>query len=141
MSNLLEGLVRLVNSWLYLGYWSDERHSAGFFLSSAQEHKTINAFESSSALEVPLIQKYSLYHPRCGTGFVLILVLFQSCFLFCLGQFTAFLNFLSRILLLPVLVMFAYEYMRFSANHQNHPVFRYLSVLNMSMQRLAHSRN
>lgn len=137
VSNLLEGLVRLT---LIIGYiWAigQMKDIRRVFSYHGAEHKTINAFESSSALEVPLIQKYSLYHPRCGTGFVLILVLFSILLFILLGPIhSLLLKLLSRILLLPVLVMFAYEYMRFSANHQNHPVFRYLSVLNMSMQRL-----
>ena len=91
------------------------------------EHKTINAFEDSAVLSCSSIKPYSLYHPRCGTGFVVILVVFLP---------NIWIRLLTRIVLIPILVMIAYEYMRFSAINIKHPVFRFLSVINMGMQRL-----
>lgn len=137
ISNLIEGLVRLL---LIIGYiWGIGRMKdiQRVFSYHGAEHKTINAFESSSSLDIPDIKKFSLYHPRCGTGFVVILVLFSIILFVLIGPIDNIIfKLTSRVVLLPVLVMFAYEYMRFSANHSTHPIFRFLSFINMSMQRL-----
>ena len=101
------------------------------------EHKTINSYESNIPLTVDNVKESSLYHPRCGTGFVIILVVFSVILFTLVGPLPNILiKFLSRIVLLPLLVMVSYEYMRFSATHINHPVFRYLSFINMTMQKL-----
>lgn len=136
-ANMIEGLIRLI---LIIGYiWSvgkmpDIRR---VFSYHGAEHKTINAFESSSKIDVCSIKPFSLYHPRCGTGFVVILVVFSILLFALLGPIpNIFIKLGTRIFLLPVLVMIAYEYMKFSANHIDHPIFKYLSVVNMAMQRL-----
>jgi len=136
-ANMIEGLIRLI---LIIGYiWAvgkmpDIRR---VFSYHGAEHKTINAFESSCQINVDSTKPFSLYHPRCGTGFVVILVVFSIILFALLGPIpNIFIKFLTRIVLLPVLVMIAYEYMKFSANHIDHPVFKYLSVINMAMQRL-----
>ncbi len=137
LGNLIEGVIRLV---LVIGYIWGVGHMPDIkrvFSYHGAEHKTINAFESSSAMNTDEIRKFSLYHPRCGTGFIVILVVFSVILFVLIGPIDSiWLKLATRIVLLPVLVMFAYEYMRFSANHMNHPVFRFLSFINMSMQRL-----
>jgi uncharacterized protein YqhQ len=102
------------------------------------EHKTINAFEASAELTPQKVKEFSLYHPRCGTGFIIILVIFSVILFSLLGplELNIWLRLLSRVVLLPVLVMVAYEYMRFSANQMHHPVLKYLSWINMKMQKL-----
>lgn len=137
IGNMIEGLVRLI---LIIGYvWGIGRMPdiKRVFSYHGAEHKTINAFEASAPIDVKGIKPYSLYHPRCGTGFIVILVVFSIILFTLVGPIpNIFLKFASRIILLPLLVMVAYEYMRFSANHIHHPVFKYLSFINMAMQRL-----
>ncbi len=136
-ANMIEGMIRLI---LIIGYiWAvgkmPDIHRV--FSYHGAEHKTINTFESSCQVNVASIKPFSLYHPRCGTGFVVILVVFSIILFALLGPISnIFIKFATRIVLLPVLVMLAYEYMKFSANHIDHPVFKYLSVINMAMQRL-----
>lgn len=137
LGNLLEGLIRLVLVIAYIWAIGRMQDIKRVFSYHGAEHKTINAFESSSTLSVQTIKQFSLYHPRCGTGFIVILVIFSIILFVLLGPISnIFVKFASRIVLLPLLVMVAYEYMRFSANHSGHPVFRFLSFINMSMQRL-----
>lgn len=137
LGNLVEGLFRLVFVILYIwgvGKLPDIRR---VFSYHGAEHKTINAFESSCPLTTESVAGFSLYHPRCGTGFVIILVIFSVILFSLLGPISNILvRFASRIILLPVLVMLAYEYMRFSANHLDHPVLKFLSFINMRTQRL-----
>lgn len=137
IGNLFEGLIRLI---LVIGYiWGIGRlpDIKRVFSYHGAEHKTINAFEASASLEPEIVKGFSLYHPRCGTGFILILVLFSVILFSFLGPIpNIFLRLGSRIVFLPILVMVAYEYMRFAANHIHNPVLKYLSSLNMSMQKL-----
>lgn len=136
-ANMIEGLIRLI---LIIGYiWGVGKMPdiKRVFSYHGAEHKTINAFESSVPIEVDAIKPFSLYHPRCGTGFIVILVVFSIILFALLGPIPNILVKLStRIVLIPLLVMIAYEYMRFSANHISHPVFKYLSTINMTMQKL-----
>lgn len=136
-ANMIEGLIRLI---LIIGYiWGVGKMPdiKRVFSYHGAEHKTINAFESSAPIQVENIKPFSLYHPRCGTGFIVILVVFSIILFALLGPIPNILvKLATRIVLIPVLVMIAYEYMRFSANHISHPVFKYLSSLNMAMQKL-----
>jgi uncharacterized protein YqhQ len=136
-ANMIEGLIRLI---LIIGYiWGVGKMPdiKRVFSYHGAEHKTINAFESSAPMRVENIKAFSLYHPRCGTGFIVILVFFSIILFTLLGPIPNILvKLATRIVLIPVLVMVAYEYMRFSSNHVSHPVFKYLSSLNMAMQKL-----
>jgi uncharacterized protein YqhQ len=136
VGNLIEGLIRL---FLVIGYmWligkMPDIHRV--FMYHGAEHKTINAFEGGSELTSEKISHYSLRHPRCGTGFVLIVVIFSLIVFAILGPMSLFWRLASRILLLPVIVMLAYEYMRFTANHLDNPLVRILAAPNLAMQRL-----
>lgn len=137
IGNLIEGIVRLFLIIAYIWGIGRMKDIQRVFSYHGAEHKTINAFESSAPLDVSTVKKYSLFHPRCGTGFIVILVIFSIILFMLIGPVeNIFLKLGSRVVLLPLLVMVAYEYMRFAANHSTHPVFRFLSFINMSMQRL-----
>lgn len=135
-SNLVEGLIRLALIILYIwaiGKMPDIRR---VFSYHGAEHKTINAFEAGADLNPESVMPFSLHHPRCGTGFVLIVVVFSIIVFALLGPLSLVWRLASRVLLLPLIVIVAYEYMRFIANHLDQPFFRLLSKPNMAMQRL-----
>lgn len=101
------------------------------------EHKTINAFEAGVELTPENVSKFSLHHPRCGTGFILILVIFSVILFSLIGPLPNIaIRLLSRVILLPILIMLAYEFMRFTANHLNNKFVRLLAMPGMAMQRL-----
>jgi len=134
--NLIEGLIRLV---LVIGYmWAvgkmPDIHRV--FMYHGAEHKTINAFEGGSELTPEKVSHYSLQHPRCGTGFVLIVVVFSVIIFTLLGPMSIFWRLASRVLLLPIIIMLAYEYMRFTANHLDNAFVRLLAAPNLAMQHL-----
>jgi uncharacterized protein YqhQ len=134
--NVIEGVIRLL---MVIGYiWGIGKMSDihRVFSYHGAEHKTINAFEAGVELTPENVSKFSLHHPRCGTGFILILVVFSVILFALLGPMTLLWRLVSRVVLLPVLVMLAYEYMRFIANHLDNPIMRLLSAPNMAMQRL-----
>lgn len=136
-SNILEGFIRLLFILLYIWAVGKSKDIRRVFTYHGAEHKTINAYESGAVLNCENVARHSLYHPRCGTGFILILVFFSIIVFSALGPIdNIILRLASRILFLPVLVMLAYEFMRFSANHVSTPILKYLSYPGMLMQRL-----
>ncbi len=100
------------------------------------EHKTINAFEAGAILTPTEVRHYSRFHVRCGTSFLLF-VLLVSILIFAPFHFSnVLLRLLSRVVLIPVVAMVAYELIRVSAARPQHPVLRWLIVPGLLLQRL-----
>lgn len=136
VGNLLEGLIRLVMIIIYIWAIGKMPDIHRVFMYHGAEHKTINAFEAGSELTPEKVAQYSLHHPRCGTGFILIVVIFSVILFTILGPMSLLWRLSSRVVLLPLVVMAAYEYMRFTANHLDNPFIRALASPNLAMQRL-----
>ncbi|MEZ4861851.1 MAG: DUF1385 domain-containing protein [Caldilineaceae bacterium] len=139
----LEGAIRLVLFVLYL--WAIGRipDIARVFGYHGAEHKTINAYEAGVPLTVENVQKYSVQHTRCGTSFLLY-VLVISIILFAPLTFSGIqpawlalvLRFISRLALVPVVAAVAYEIIRFSAAHDEKPLMRTLIAPGLALQKL-----
>lgn len=134
--NLLEGVIRLAGIILYIWGIGKMKDIERVYAYHGAEHKTINAFEAGAPLTPEEVQKYPLEHPRCGTSFLLTLVVFSIIVFAMLGSLPTVWHILSRIILIPVLSMFAYEYIRFAANHLDQPAIRWLIKPNLWLQRL-----
>jgi uncharacterized protein YqhQ len=135
-SNLLEGVIRL---FLIIGYiWSVGKipDIQRVFSYHGAEHKTINAFEAGADLTPTSVMQYSLEHPRCGTAFLLTIALLSIIFFSLLGPLPILWRLASRVLLLPVLVGFSYEYIRWTANHLESHFVRLLIRPNLALQHL-----
>lgn len=126
VSSLIEGVIRLA---LFLGYLiliSRLESIRRIFQYHGAEHKTIAAYEAGSELTPDKIQRYSKEHPRCGTGFLLTVVV-VSIFVFALlGPLPFLLRLASRVLLIPVVAALSYELIRFSAQHRSNPFLDWL---------------
>jgi uncharacterized protein YqhQ len=137
VSAIAEGFIRLL---IFVGYiWLIGRMEdiARVFGYHGAEHKTINAYEAGLDLTVSNVQRQTVQHPRCGTAFLLTVVVF-SIFLFApLNVLLPYgLGLVMRIVLLPVVAMLAYEYIRFSARHLDNPIIHAITVPNLAMQKL-----
>ncbi|OGO34279.1 MAG: hypothetical protein A2W35_12185 [Chloroflexi bacterium RBG_16_57_11] len=135
-SNLLEGLVRLgllIAYIFFIGRIPDIRR---VFAYHGAEHKTINAFEAGAVLEPEIVKRFPLEHTRCGTAFLLTLVLLSVVLFSLLGPLPMGWRLASRILLLPVLAGLSYEYIRWTANHIQSPLVRWMIKPNLALQRL-----
>ena len=107
------------------------------------EHKAINAFEGGSKLEIEDVQRFSVQHVRCGTSFILFVVII-SVILFAPLTFNNIdpnwlalvLRFATRLALLPVVAGIAYELIRFSANHAGNPALRFFIVPGLWLQKV-----
>ena len=136
VGNLVEGLLRLV---ILIGYiWLVGRvpDIQRVFAYHGAEHKTINAFEAGADLTPETVSKYSLEHPRCGTAFLLTLVVLSVIFFTLLGPLPLGLRLISRIVLIPIMAGIAYEYIRWSANHLDWSLVKVLVKPNLALQRL-----
>lgn len=135
-NNLLEGLVRLA---LLVGYiWAIGRmpEIGRLFAYHGAEHKTINAYEAGADLTPESAARFPLEHPRCGTAFLLTLVLLSILIFTALGPLPLLWRLVSRVLLLPLLAGPAVEYIRWTANHLRHPFVRGLILPNLALQSL-----
>ncbi len=136
LGNLVEGLVRLALLILYIaliGRMAEIRRVFGYH---GAEHKTINAFEAGVELTPENVARYSVEHPRCGTAFLLTLVVLSIILFSLLGPLPTFWRLASRVILLPVLAGLAYEYIRFTANHLDSPLVRLLVRPNLALQHM-----
>lgn len=135
-SNLLEGILRL---GLLVGYiWAVGRipEIRRVFAYHGAEHKTINAFEAGAVMEPQSVASFPLEHTRCGTAFLLTLVVLSVLFFSLLGPLPVGLRLLSRIIMLPVLAGVAYEYIRWTARHIESPFVQKIIKPNLALQRL-----
>ncbi len=136
IGNLLEGLLRLL---LLVGYiWA-----IGFmpdikrvFMYHGAEHKTINAYEAGAELTPENVATYPIEHPRCGTAFLLTLVLLSILVFTALGPLPILWRLVTRILFIPILAGIAVEYIRWTANNLNSPVVQWLIKPNLALQHL-----
>jgi uncharacterized protein YqhQ len=134
--NLLEGLIRLAMLVAYIwliGLMPDVRR---VFAYHGAEHKTINAFEAGVDLTPENVSHFSLEHPRCGTAFLLTLVLVSVLFFSLLGPLPIAWRLISRVVALPLLAGIAYEYIRWTATHLDSPFVRWIVKPNLALQRL-----
>ena len=100
------------------------------------EHKTINAFEAGAELTPEVVAKYPIEHPRCGTAFLLTLVLLSILVFTLLGPMPIVWRLVTRVLFIPILAGIAVEYIRWTANHLNNPIVQWLIKPNLALQLL-----
>jgi len=133
---VVEGLIRVSVFILYLvlvGFMPDLKR---VFQYHAAEHKAINAYEAGDALEPEIVQRHSLIHVRCGTAFLLYVMVIAIFVFAFVGQPGWFWLIVSRIALLPVIAGIAYEVIRFAGKHPQNPILRTIMAPGLWLQRL-----
>jgi uncharacterized protein YqhQ len=133
---LVEGLIRVTIFVLYLVLISLFPDLRRVFQYHAAEHKAINAYEAGEELEPETVQRHSLIHPRCGTAFllwVMVIAIFVFAFF---GRPHWYWLIATRILLLPVIAGLAYELIRFAGKHQGNRILMTLLAPGLWLQRL-----
>jgi len=133
---VIEGLIRVTLFIAYLGVISLLPDLKRVFQYHAAEHKAINAYEAGDELLPERVQRYSLIHPRCGTAFllwVMVIAIFVFAFF---GQPVWYWLIASRILLLPLIAGIAYEVIRFAGKHTDNRVLMTLLAPGLWLQRL-----
>lgn len=136
ITNLIEGIVRLglLIGYIWgIGFIPDIKRLYGYH---GAEHKTINAYEDAVDLTPQNVARYSLEHPRCGTAFLLTIVVISILLYTLLPPMGLVVRILSRIVLLPVIAGMGYEFLRFTAAHQDNAFIRFITKPNLALQRL-----
>jgi uncharacterized protein YqhQ len=136
VSNLLEGVLRLVMLIGYVLLISLMPDIKRVFAYHGAEHKTINAYEAGVELTPENVATFSLEHPRCGTAFLLTLMLLSILVFSLLGPMPGAVRILSRIIFIPLLASLAYEYIRWTAKNLHSPLVRWMIKPNLALQRL-----
>jgi uncharacterized protein YqhQ len=133
---IVEGLIRVAIFIAYICLISLLPDLRRVFQYHGAEHKAINAYEAGEELDPQRVQSFSLIHPRCGTAFllwVMVIAIFVFAFL---GQPVWYWLIASRILLLPVIAGIAYELIRFAGKHSGNRILMTLLAPGLWLQRL-----
>ena len=133
--NLIDGGIRLFLFLLFIwgvSLWKDIRRVYQYH---GAEHKTVFAFENGDPLNTLEVQKYSTFHPRCGTSFLMTVMLISIGFYMLVPYTTFWARFASRIVLLPVIAGVSYEIIRFAAKHRG-SLFALMTAPGLWLQRI-----
>ena len=136
VSNIAEGVIRL---GLFLGYiflisrMNDIRR---VFMYHGAEHMTVHAQERGDPLELEAVRKYPTAHPRCGTAFLMTVMVVAIIIFTFVPRDPLWWLITSRIVLIPIIAAISYEVIRFSGFHSNNPVVRLITIPNLALQGL-----
>jgi len=134
--NLLEGTLRLSLFLAYIVAISRVRDIQRVFQYHGAEHKVINALEAGEQLTLEKVRRYSTLHPRCGTSFLLLVLVFSIFFFSFLGKGGFWWRLVSRILLLPLVAGSAYEVIKLGSRNLKSPIVRLVIAPGLWLQRL-----
>ena len=140
LSNILEGVIRLVIFVIYIWLIGRIPDIRRVFAYHGAEHKTINAYEAGAALTPEEVARHSTAHYRCGTAFLLSVMVISILVFSLLGRPPMALRILSRIVFIPVIAGLAYEYIRFTNRYREHPrysgIIRAIAAPSLALQKL-----
>jgi uncharacterized protein YqhQ len=135
MFNLVDGLIRIAMFLLFVwgvSLWKDIRRVYEYH---GAEHKTVFAFENGDPLDTGTVQKYSTYHPRCGTSFLMTVMIISMLVYMAIPVHTFWARFGIRIALLPLIAGVSYEIIRFAAKHRG-SLFALMTAPGLWLQRI-----
>ena len=133
--NLVDGMIRITMFLLFVwgvSLWKDIRRVYEYH---GAEHKTVFAFENGGPLETRTVQKYSTYHPRCGTSFLMTVMIISMFVYMAIPVHTFWARFGIRIALLPLIAGVSYEIIRFAAKHRG-SLFALMTAPGLWLQRI-----
>jgi len=134
--NLFEGILRLILLLVYLAAIGKIPDIKRVFMYHGAEHKTINAFEDGVTLTPENVAPYSVEHTRCGTSFILTLVLLSIILFSLLGPLPLHWRLISRILMIPVLAGLSYEYIHLLSKFMDSHVVKWIVKPNLALQKM-----
>ncbi len=134
--NVTEGAVRLGLFIAYIWAIGRMRDIQRVFGYHGAEHKTINAYEAGVELTPEAVQRFTLLNPRCGTTFLLIVMLLATLVFILIGKLSFVPMVLSRIVLVPVVAAIAYEFIRLMANLYGSPIVRAIMAPGLALQKM-----
>jgi len=134
--NIFEGLFRILIFLLYVIAISRMKDIQRVFQYHGAEHKVINAYEAGVELTVENIRRYSQLHPRCGTSFLLIVMVIMILIFSLLGKQDLVMRIVSRIVLLPVVAGVSYEVLKLSAKYCDSALMKIIITPGLWLQKM-----
>ena len=135
--NLVDGVIRVVVFLLYIWTISRMEDIQRVFQYHGAEHKSIFAFEAGEELTIENVRKYSRLHPRCGTSFLLIVMVVSIVIFSMIPKLWPFyMKAGSRVVLLPLIAGVSYEFLKWSARNDNTPLVKMIIAPGLALQRL-----
>jgi uncharacterized protein YqhQ len=136
IQNLIEGIFRIAVFLAYVVVIGRLEDIKRVFQYHGAEHKVINAYEAGDELSVGVVQRHSTAHPRCGTSFILIVLVISILLFSLLGEQVLWWRILSRVLLLPLVAGISYELVKLSGKYADVPWCRCLIAPGLWLQKL-----
>lgn len=136
LDNLVEGIIRLAIVLSYIWLIGKMPHVKRMWQYHGAEHKTIHAFEKGVELNPINVRPFPLAHPRCGTGFLLVIIVVSIFVTSLIGDPPFWLRLLSRVVMLPIVIGVAYEYIRLTARYAHLPFVKLLIAPQLWLQAL-----
>ncbi len=135
--NLVDGIIRVAVFIVYIISITMSGDIRRVFQYHGAEHKVVHAFESGAELTVENADKFSTLHPRCGTSFLIIVMMLSILIFSLIPKDWLFVEkLLSRVALIPVIAGMSYEFIKFSAKRMNNPFIRIAAMPGLWLQRL-----
>lgn len=135
--NLVDGVIRVIVFILYIWTISRMKDIQRVFQYHGAEHKTIYAYEAGEELTIDNVKRYSRQHPRCGTSFLLIVMLVSIAVFSMIPKLWPFyLKAFSRIVLLPLIAGISYEFLKWGAKHDSNPLVKLVIAPGLALQLL-----
>jgi len=141
MFNLVDGVIRVSFFLIYILSIRMMKDIKRVFQYHGAEHKVVHAFEAGVELTPENADKYSTLHPRCGTSFVIMVMLLSILVFSIIPKDWPFIEkFMSRIVLIPLIAGLSYEFIKLSSKKMNNPFIRYMSMPGLWLQKLTTGR-
>jgi uncharacterized protein YqhQ len=133
--SIFEGIFKIVMFVLYIFLCTRMKDMHRVFEYHGAEHKTIFCYEAKQELTVENVRKFKRFHPRCGTSFIIVMLILGIVIGFCIRIDTVWLRTLVRLCCLPLVMGLGYEIIRFCGRHDNF-LTKILSAPGMWMQHI-----
>jgi uncharacterized protein YqhQ len=134
--NIVEGVIRIVFLLIYIYAISRMEEIGRVFMYHGAEHKSIFTYEAGEELTVENARKHSRLHPRCGTAFLLIVMVISILVFAMLGEGTLFYRIWSRIAVFPIVAGLGYEFIKFSGKYYQSPWAKWVISPGLWLQNL-----
>jgi uncharacterized protein YqhQ len=134
VSNLIEGVVRILFFIIYLALIGRMQDIREIFAYHGAEHMSVNAYEAGAPLEVDSVKNYSTAHIRCGTSFLLVVLVISIVVFALLGRPSIWISIMWRVILIPVIAAISYELIKFEANYSRNRLVHWLLTPGLWLQ-------
>lgn len=135
--NLVDGVIRVLVFLVYILSINFSKEIRRVFEYHGAEHKAVHAYEAGEELTPQNVEKYSVLHPRCGTSFLLIVMMLSILIFSLIPKDWHFIEkFMSRLVLIPLIAGLSYEFIKISSKKMKNPLIRFAAAPGLYLQKL-----